>query len=128
MSPTLLISIALGGAIGAIGRYLVMSGAGHWLGHGFPAGTLIVNIIGSFFLGSLIEVMALVWSPGEEMRAFIVIGVLGSFTTFSAFSMDTIHLIDRGNYLVAGGYVAGSVVASVVAFMAGMAVFRQILS
>lgn len=128
MSPTILISIALGGAIGAVGRFLVMTGAGHWLGHGFPAGTLIVNVVGSFFLGSLIEVMALVWSPGEEMRAFLVVGILGSFTTFSAFSMDIIHLIDRGNYLVAGGYIAGSVLVSVFAFVAGMAVFRQILS
>ena len=127
MSPTILISIAIGGALGAVGRFLVMSGAGYWLGHGFPAGTLIVNIAGSFILGSLLEIMALVWSPGEEIRAFLVVGFLGSFTTFSAFSMDTIHLIDRGNYLAAGGYIAGSVIVSIFAFMAGMAVFRQIL-
>ncbi len=128
MSPTLLISVALGGAVGAVSRVLMTSAAGHWLGHGFPFGTLIVNILGSFLLGCLIEVMALVWSPGEEIRAFLVIGILGSFTTFSTFSLDTFILIERGNYLAVAGYIGGSVVVSVLAFVLGMAVFRQILS
>ena len=128
MSPTLLISIALGGAVGAVGRFLLTSSAGHWFGHGFPFGTMIVNIVGSFVLGTLIELLALVWSPGEEVRAFLIIGVLGSFTTFSSFSLDTVTLIERGNTLLAAGYVGGSVIASVLAFVFGMAVFRQVLS
>jgi len=128
MSPTLLISIAAGGAVGAVGRFLLTSSAGHWLGHGFPYGTMIVNIVGSLVLGGIIELLALVWSPGEEIRAFIIIGVLGSFTTFSTFSLDTVTLIDRGNILLAAGYVGGSIVISILAFAFGMAMFRQILT
>jgi fluoride exporter len=128
MSPSLLMSVALGGAVGAVGRFLVTSAAGHWFGHGFPIGTMIVNILGSFVLGALIEVFALVWSPGEEVRAFLIIGMLGAFTTFSSFSIDTVTLIDRGNYLLAGGYVGGSIIISVFAFISGMAAFRQVLS
>ena len=128
MSPTLLISVALGGAVGALGRVLMASAAGHWLGHGFPFGTIIINVLGSFFLGSLVEVMGLVWSPGADMRAFLVIGVLGSFTTFSTFSLDTFILIERGNLLGAAGYIGASVGFSVLAFVFGMVVFRQLLS
>ena len=128
MSPTLLISIALGGAMGAVGRFLLTSSTGHWLGHGFPYGTMIVNIAGSFALGSIIELLALIWSPGEDIRAFLIVGVLGSFTTFSSFSLDTVTLIDRGNFMLAAGYVGGSIIVSILAFVFGMAVFRQILS
>jgi len=128
MSPTLLISVALGGAVGAMGRFLVTSTVGHWLGHGFPYGTMIVNIAGSFILGSIIELLALVWSPGEEIRALVVVGILGSFTTFSTFSLDTVTMMERGNTLLAAGYVGGSVIVSLLAFVFGMAVFRMILS
>ncbi len=128
MSPVLLISIAVGGALGAVGRFIVTSSAGHWFGHGFPFGTIVVNVVGSFVLGSIIEIMALAWSPGQEMRAFLFVGMLGSFTTFSAFSLDTVTLLERGNVLFAAGYVGSSVIVSVLAFYFGMTVFRQILS
>ena len=124
----LLLSIAAGGAFGAVGRYLLMSRFGHWFGFGFPFGTLAVNIIGALALGSLVEIMALVWSPSPEMRAFLVVGVLGSFTTFSTFSLDVVTLAERGQWLPAGSYVAASVVLSVTAFLGGMALFRQLLA
>ena len=125
-NPGILLAIAAGGAIGAVARYLVMSAVGHWIGHGYPWGTIIVNVVGSFILGALIETMALVWSPSEAVRAMLVIGVLGSFTTFSTFSLDVQSLIVRGDFLQAGGYITGSVIAGVAAFLAGMALFRYV--
>ena len=124
----ILLFIAAGGALGAVGRYAVMVGAGQWLGGGFPYGTIAVNVIGSFILGALVEVMALVWSPSEEMRVFLVVGLLGAFTTFSAFSLDTVVLLQRSELSLAAIYIAGSVVLSVAGFFAGLALFRHILA
>lgn len=124
----MIFAVAAGGAIGAVSRYLVMSGIGSWLGHGFPYGTLTVNVIGSFIFGSLIEIMALSWSPTPEIRAFCVVGILGAFTTFSTFSLDTVVLIERSNYIRAGAYIVGSVLIGVLALFGGMMVFRQVFS
>ena len=120
--------VAAGGAIGAVARFGLMSGIGHWLGHGFPWGTLAVNIIGSVLLGVLIEVSALLWSPSPEVRAMLVVGLLGAFTTFSAFSMDTYILFDRGMLFQAIGYVTASVAICVMGFWGGIAVTRQFLT
>ena len=128
MSVQMLVAVAAGGALGAVGRYLVMSGVGHWIGHGIPYGTLAVNLIGSFALGALIEISALAWSPSEEMRAFLAAGVLGAFTTFSTFSMDTVVLWERGEFVGAGIYVVCSVALGVCGLIAGMSVFRAILT
>ncbi|MDJ0948193.1 MAG: fluoride efflux transporter CrcB [Alphaproteobacteria bacterium] len=122
-----LLAIAAGGAVGAVGRYLVMILVGHLLGKGFPYGTIVVNALGSFFLGGLIETLALVWSAGEVQRAFLVIGVLGSFTTFSAFSMDVVYLMERGEHFRAGLYMFASIVLSVGGLFAGLAMFRLLL-
>ncbi|MHC4917835.1 MAG: CrcB family protein, partial [Planctomycetota bacterium] len=84
----MLLAVAAGGAVGAVGRYLVMIQVGYWLGTAFPFATLAVNVIGSFALGLLVGLMALAWSPPAELRALLVVGVLGAFTTFSTFSMD----------------------------------------
>jgi len=127
MSPGLILSVAAGGAIGAVGRFVMMNAAGHWLGHGFPSGTIIVNILGSFLLGAVLEISALAWSPSAEVRAFIVVGFLGAFTTFSAFSLDTYFLIQKGNPWPIALYVVGSVVSGVLAFLFGMVAFRHIL-
>lgn len=128
MSAKILFSVAFGGALGASLRYLLMSSIGHFLHAGFPFATLAVNVLGSFALGSLIEIMALSWSPGQEMRSFLVVGVLGSFTTFSAFSQDIIFLIERGQLAWAGSYIALSVILSIAGLFAGMMVFRQVLT
>ena len=124
----LILSIAAGGALGALGRHYVMTLVGHILGTAFPYGTVVVNIVGSFILGMLIETMALAWSPPPELRALIVLGGLGAFTTFSTFSMDTILLFERGQILQAATYVAVSVVLAVLAFAAGMYLLRHILT
>jgi fluoride exporter len=123
-----LLAVSLGGALGAAGRYLVMVWVGHWLGHGFPFGTLAVNIVGSFLLGALIETSALVWSPSPEIRAFIVVGVLGAFTTFSTFSLDAYTLWVRGDVVQAAIYVAASIVLCIFALLAGLVTFRMLLS
>ncbi len=122
-----LLAIAAGGAVGAVGRYLVMILVGKALGTGFPYGTLIVNAAGCFLLGGLIETMALQWSVGEVQRAFLVIGVLGSFTTFSAFSLDFVYLMERGELVRAGIYLFVSVVLSVGGLFGGLGVFRLLL-
>lgn len=121
-------AVAAGGAIGAVARYLVFVLATRVLGAGFPWGTLIVNVAGSFVLACLIETMALRWSIGQEMRAFLVIGVLGAFTTFSTFSMDVAVLYHRGALAAAAGYVLASVVLSIAAFFLGLALVRVMLA
>ena len=121
---SMFLAIAAGGAVGAVARHLLTSQVGHLLGLGFPYGTLIVNVLGSMILGALVEVMALSWSVGNDFRAFLVIGMLGSFTTFSAFSLDTIALFNRGDVLPASLYVAASIGLALAAFLGGMAAVR----
>ncbi len=114
--------------IGASARYLLVGGLDHWLGAGFPMGTLAVNALGSFLIGVLIEVTALVWSPAPELRALLVVGVLGSFTTVSAFSLDALVLFERGAGGLAGLYLAASVTLSLAGIYAGMRLLRVALS
>ncbi len=119
-----LLAVAAGGAVGAVARYLTMSAVGLWLGAAFPYGTVTVNMLGSFVLGVLVELSALVWSPSPELRAMLIIGVLGSFTTFSAFSLDVVVLYERGNYAACGTYVAASIILSILGLLAGMHAVR----
>ena len=124
----MILAVAAGGAFGAVGRYLVMSGVGRMLGpHDFPWGTLTVNIVGSVLMGVLIELLALVWSPSQELRAFMVVGVLGAFTTFSTFSLDVVVLVERGQNLFVAAYVAGSVLLCVGGLFAGLQIMRMFL-
>lgn len=94
--------ILLGGAVGALLRFVVANGVYQWLGRGFPYGTLVVNVIGSFFIGFLTlyfmerEMLTSVLSRG------LIVGVLGAFTTFSTFSLDTYDLIQQGKLWGAG--------------------------
>lgn len=125
---TVLLAVAAGGAVGAVGRYLAMSGIGHGLGAGFPWGTLAVNVLGCFAMGVLVEANALAWSPGPTVRAALAVGVLGAFTTFSAFSLDVVVLAERGRWIAAGGYVAASVALSVAGLVAGLRAARWVLA
>lgn len=128
MSAKILLSVAVGGAVGAVGRYVVMTGVGHWFHGQFPWATLGVNVVGSFVLGALIELMALVWSPSPELRAFMVVGILGAFTTFSTFSMDAYYLFERGDMIGTGLYMGASVALSITGLIAGLMLFRHILA
>ena len=123
----MLLAVAAGGALGAMARYGVyLLGARLW-GHGFPWSTLVVNVAGSFVLAVLIELMALRWSPSQEVRALLVVGVLGAFTTFSTFSLDVATLAQRQAWTPAALYIAGSVALSVGAFVLGLRLARMAL-
>jgi CrcB protein len=124
----MILSVAAGGAIGAVARYLLMSATGTLMGSGFPWATLVVNVVGSFILGALVETMALTWSIGAELRAFLVIGVLGAFTTFSTFSLDVAVLYERVAFAALAAYIIASVILSVGGLFAGLAVVRAVLA
>jgi len=124
----MLLAVAAGGAIGAVARFLLGGWLEHVVGFAFPWGTLGVNAIGAFLLGCLAEIMALVWSPAPELRALLTVGALGAFTTFSAFSLELALMLQRGEWLQAAGYGAGSVVLCVLALFAGLMLFRALLA
>ena len=121
-----LVYIALGGAFGAVMRYLASTGMHHLLGRGFPYGTLSVNIIGSLLMGFLFIVMIERSSLGAEWRALILVGFLGAFTTFSTFSMETINLLEDGAVLKALMNVMVSVITCLLATWLGVIIGRQI--
>jgi fluoride exporter len=118
---------SLGGAIGAGARYLVTVGAGRLLGAALPWATLAVNVAGSAAMGFLLGVIALRLNGSTEWRTFLLTGILGGFTTFSAFSMDAAQLWDRGASGLALLYVLGSVMLSIAAFYLGAFAARQVL-
>ncbi|MCO5733868.1 fluoride efflux transporter CrcB [Rhizobium sp. SSA_523] len=119
--------VAAGGAIGSVFRYLTGILMTRLLGLSFPWGTLTVNILGSFAIGFLSELIARKLNASMEMRLFIVVGVLGGFTTFSSFSLDTVALIERGAATAAFAYIATSVILSLLATFAGLGVGRAML-
>jgi CrcB protein len=123
---TTLFQVALGGAIGASTRYLTNAAVTRWIGQGFPYGTMLVNVAGSFLMGVLIMVLA--QKGGTRFAPFLMTGVLGGFTTFSAFSLDAFTLWERGQVGLAGAYVAGSVVLSIAALVAGILTMRGMLA
>lgn len=116
---------AAGGALGSAARYMIGSAAGHFLGHGFPWATLIVNITGSFAMGVLIELAALKFNVPLELRVFLATGILGGYTTFSAFSLDFVVLYERKAYGLAMAYMGASVTLSILALFAGLYIVRM---
>ena len=123
---TSVLSVAAGGAIGASGRYLTNVAIMRLAGPGFPWGTVAANLLGSFLMGVLVVVLA--HKGGMRYAPFLMTGVLGGYTTFSAFSLDAYTLYERGAYLQAGGYVFGSVALGIAGLIAGMAVARGIFA
>ena len=116
-----LLFVALGGALGALARY----GLGGWvydrMGETFPWGTLAVNVLGCFLLGATVRWLQ-VSAASPALRPFLTVGLLGAFTTFSTFSFETVALVQEGQWMRAGAYVGGSVIAGLIAMVAGMAV------
>ena len=122
----MLVAIAIGGAVGALGRHFVNVAMGSLLGTGFPWGTVTVNIVGSFLMGVLIHMLAVSWNVSPEMRALLTVGALGAFTTFSTFSLDVVTMYERDALLLVGVYVVVSVVASIGALFVGLRLARVV--
>jgi fluoride exporter len=119
--------IGIGGALGAMLRHGVNVSATRLLGAGFPYGTIIVNIAGSFLMGLLIAWLARrMGGSSNELRLFLATGFLGGFTTFSAFSLDAVVLYERGDIAQAGLYIAISVIVSIGALFAGLLLMRSL--
>lgn len=113
------LAIALGGAGGAMSRYWVMTQTAQWLGKGFPYGTLVVNVVGSFVLGFLSILLVQKLHVPEAMKLAILVGFLGSFTTFSTFSMDVLNAYIAGQSLKALVYIVTSVLTSLLGVWLG---------
>ena len=120
-----LLLVAAGGATGSVMRYLVGQWSIRLLGPSFPWGTMIVNVLGSFAIGVLAELIARKLDASLEMRLLLVTGFLGGFTTFSAFSLDALVLFERGATGAAAAYILGSVGISLAAVMGGLALGRS---
>ena len=122
-----LLIIAMGGALGAVMRHLVNQGAMRVLGPEFPYGTLAVNLLGSLAMGLLVGWLARVGHPNAtEIRFAFGVGVLGAFTTMSAFSLDVVVMIERKHMVMAFGYAVFTVVLSVMAVFIGLLIARRI--
>lgn len=117
--------VALGGAIGASARYLTNVAAMRLMGPGFPWGTFTVNILGSLAMGVLVVVLAKF--GGMRFAPLLMTGVLGGFTTFSAFSLDAVTIYERGELGLAAIYVGASVALSVLALFVGLSTSRWML-
>lgn len=125
MSATIWMAVAAGGALGAMARHGVSRAALHFLGPNFPWGTLTVNVAGSFVMGLLIVWLADREPAAPALRAFLTVGILGAFTTFSTFSLDVFTLYRDRTLTIAGAYLLASVILSVGGLLAGLALGRQ---
>ncbi len=124
---TLLLTAA-GGALGASARHLLSRFALHAFGPGIPWGTLIANTLGGFAMGLLAGWLAFGVDGGREIRLFLGVGLLGGFTTFSAFSLEAALMIERKAWLAALGYVGISVVFAIGALFIGLYIARRVFA
>lgn len=120
------IAVAAGGAVGATLRHAVNQIAVHALGSGFPWGTLAINVAGSLIMGAFVGAFALFWDASQTFRLFLTVGVLGGFTTFSAFSLDSVLLLQKGQMAEAAFYILASVILSLGGLVAGMMLVRMV--
>lgn len=121
-----ILAIASGGAVGAVLRYWVSNGIHAFTGRGFPYGTLGVNVLGSLAMGFLFVWLLERLSDDLSLRAFLLIGLLGAFTTFSTFSVETLNLMESGQFAKALVNILVSVVLCIAAAALGVLLARQI--
>jgi len=121
-----IVLVAAGGAIGSVFRYLVGVWSVRLAGVNFPWGTLTVNVVGSFLIGLLVELVARRLNASMEMRLFLVTGVLGGFTTFLSFLLNAASLFERGALGLSAVYVLASLSVSIAAVFAGLALGRNL--
>lgn len=119
-----LITLAIAGALGTLARYWLSGLVQRHTRETFPAGTLVVNLVGCFFIGLVMALVREQQLLGPEARVVIVVGLLGGFTTFSAFGYETLELIRGGSLGLAGLNIAGNVVAGLVAVWLGAGAAR----
>ena len=124
----MILAIAAGGALGSVLRYMLSGFTMEVTDTTFPWGTLSVNVLGSFLMGVLVASMSLSWNPSAELRAFLTMGLLGGFTTFSLFSLDVITLWERGASMAAMGYILASILLSLCAIILGIALVKQVFA
>lgn len=124
----MIFAIASGGALGAVLRHFLNNAVTHLMGTSFPWGIFLINILGSLVMGILVGLFAHIWQPQAEMKAFLTVGILGGFTTFSTFSLDAVMLLERGAYVPAALYCLGSVVLAIAALFAGLYLVRVLVS
>jgi fluoride exporter len=117
--------VFVGGGLGAALRHGINIGAARWLGAGFPFGTLFINITGSLVMGLIAGYFAFKGDASQGWRLFLTTGILGGYTTFSAFSLDAALLYERGEISMMAIYVLGSVVLSISGLFAGLAIVRS---
>lgn len=118
-------AVLLGGGIGSVIRYLLTFAVSQWLGPGFPWWTFVINVSGSFIIGVVAEVVQTrAFAGAPLLRVFLMTGVLGGYTTFSTFSLDTLQLVEERVALLAFAYAAGSVLLGVAAAFGGIAMAR----
>lgn len=127
MQPNILFLIAIGGGLGAVARHFLSTLVYKFADGGFPWGILTVNVVGGFAMGLIVELSALKLNLSPELRAFLTTGILGGFTTFSAFSLDAALLIERGAWVSAGSYMVGSVILSVGALFTALWLVRSFI-
>jgi len=121
----ILFAVGVGGGLGALARYYIAA-ALQPAGVAFNWGILIVNVSGGLVMGLIVEASALKLNLSPELRAFLTVGILGGYTTFSTFSLDSALLLQRGEYAQAAAYVIGSVVLSILALFAGLWIVRVV--
>lgn len=122
-----MLAVAAGGAIGAVGRHALVQVTAPTLGEGFPVGHFAVNVVGSVLIGLLYTILV-TRADTQVLRLFLLTGVLGAFTTYSAFALDTFALMERGHWLIALFYSLGSVLACVGGCALGALVARVAFS
>ena len=118
--------VFLGGGLGAALRHGVNLTSARWLGLGFPYATMIENVSGSLVMGLLAGYFAFRGGSAQHWQLFLTTGILGGYTTFSAFSLDAVLLYERGAFGLAALYVLGSVVLSIAGLFAGLAIARHV--
>jgi CrcB protein len=119
--------VFLGGGLGAAARHGINMSAARLIGTGFPYGTLFINVVGSLAMGLIAEYFALKGHLPQHWRLFLTTGILGGFTTFSAFSLEAALLYERGQIAGAAIYVVASVVLAIAGLFAGLAIVRALV-
>lgn len=120
------LAVAAGGALGAVARFAMAGAVARAAGGSFPWGTLAVNVLGALLMGAIVEGAARAGAISADLKLFLTTGVLGGFTTFSAFSLETAMMMEKGDWASAFAYIAASVALTVLFLFCGMWAIRSL--